>query len=207
MRFISPCKNRVTGAVEVAEAALVRDILYVFQGIDGRNVKMSNADNCYKVEGKVQSLKPRLKCSEVKTDGIRTRQARLVCEAVLGSRGLACRFGSPGQPAPRNPGLRPGLILSALPPFLLWRWCPSYLTARYPGIFASVFQNLPFPQSFLLTLCPFATPSRVVRPLMPQTVPATPAPRPVTPGAAGRKPHTCSELSYFSACSVTLLVP
>ncbi|XP_059984813.1 gamma-tubulin complex component 3 isoform X4 [Lagenorhynchus albirostris] len=40
------------GAVEVAEAALVRDILYVFQGIDGRNVKMSNADNCYKVEGK-----------------------------------------------------------------------------------------------------------------------------------------------------------
>ncbi|XP_059758874.1 gamma-tubulin complex component 3 isoform X3 [Balaenoptera ricei] len=42
----------VGGAVEVAEAALVRDILYVFQGIDGRNVKMSNADNCYKVEGK-----------------------------------------------------------------------------------------------------------------------------------------------------------
>ncbi|XP_073651523.1 gamma-tubulin complex component 3 isoform X4 [Tursiops truncatus] len=40
------------GAVEVAEAALVRDILYVFQGIDGKNVKMSNADNCYKVEGK-----------------------------------------------------------------------------------------------------------------------------------------------------------
>ncbi|XP_007466430.1 PREDICTED: gamma-tubulin complex component 3 isoform X3 [Lipotes vexillifer] len=40
------------GAVEVAEAALVRDILYVFQGIDGRNVKLSNADNCYKVEGK-----------------------------------------------------------------------------------------------------------------------------------------------------------
>ncbi|KAB0341383.1 hypothetical protein FD754_018309 [Muntiacus muntjak] len=40
------------GAVEVTEAALVRDILYVFQGIDGRNVKMSAADNCYKVEGK-----------------------------------------------------------------------------------------------------------------------------------------------------------
>ena len=105
--------------MEVAEAALVRDILYVFQGIDGRNVKMSNADNCYKVEGKVRSLKPRLKCSEVKTDGIRTRQARLVCEAVLGSRGLAYRFGSPGQPAPWNPGLLPGLILSALPPFIL----------------------------------------------------------------------------------------
>ncbi|MXQ89704.1 hypothetical protein E5288_WYG011533 [Bos mutus] len=40
------------GAVEVTEAALVRDILYVFQGIDGRNIKMSSADNCYKVEGK-----------------------------------------------------------------------------------------------------------------------------------------------------------
>nr|XP_031532028.1 gamma-tubulin complex component 3 [Vicugna pacos] len=40
------------GAVEVTEAALVRDVLYVFQGIDGRYVKMSSTDNCYKVEGK-----------------------------------------------------------------------------------------------------------------------------------------------------------
>ncbi|KAK2491759.1 hypothetical protein MC885_000241 [Smutsia gigantea] len=40
------------GAVEVTEAALVRDILYVFQGIDGRHIKMSNTENCYKVEGK-----------------------------------------------------------------------------------------------------------------------------------------------------------
>ncbi|XP_057350634.1 gamma-tubulin complex component 3 isoform X5 [Manis pentadactyla] len=44
------------GAVEVTEAALVRDVLYVFQGIDGRNIKMSPTENCYKVEGKVQQL-------------------------------------------------------------------------------------------------------------------------------------------------------
>ncbi|XP_040847058.1 gamma-tubulin complex component 3 isoform X1 [Ochotona curzoniae] len=41
-----------SGTVEVTEAALVRDILYVFQGIDGKNIKMSNTENCYKVEGK-----------------------------------------------------------------------------------------------------------------------------------------------------------
>nr|XP_008540452.1 PREDICTED: gamma-tubulin complex component 3 [Equus przewalskii] len=45
------------GAVEVTEAALVRDILYVFQGIDGKNIKMSNAENCYKVEGKANLSK------------------------------------------------------------------------------------------------------------------------------------------------------
>uniref|UniRef100_A0A8C8FN79 Gamma-tubulin complex component n=1 Tax=Oncorhynchus tshawytscha TaxID=74940 RepID=A0A8C8FN79_ONCTS len=38
---------------EVGEAALVRDILYVFQGIDGKFIKMSNADNCYKIDSKV----------------------------------------------------------------------------------------------------------------------------------------------------------
>ncbi|XP_022358308.1 gamma-tubulin complex component 3 isoform X3 [Enhydra lutris kenyoni] len=42
----------VGGAAEVTEAALVRDILYVFQGIDGKNIKMSSAENCYKVEAK-----------------------------------------------------------------------------------------------------------------------------------------------------------
>ncbi|XP_032102140.1 gamma-tubulin complex component 3 isoform X2 [Sapajus apella] len=40
------------GTMEVTEAALVRDILYVFQGIDGKNIKMNNTENCYKVEGK-----------------------------------------------------------------------------------------------------------------------------------------------------------
>ncbi|XP_004631222.1 gamma-tubulin complex component 3 [Octodon degus] len=46
-----------SGTMEVTEAALVRDILYVFQGIDGKNIKMSNADNCYKVEGKANLSK------------------------------------------------------------------------------------------------------------------------------------------------------
>ncbi|KAK7805722.1 hypothetical protein U0070_010943 [Myodes glareolus] len=41
-----------SGTLEVTEAALVRDILYVFQGIDGKNIKMSHSENCYKVEGK-----------------------------------------------------------------------------------------------------------------------------------------------------------
>lgn len=40
------------GTSEVTEAALVRDILYVFQGIDGKNIKMSSTENCYKVEAK-----------------------------------------------------------------------------------------------------------------------------------------------------------
>ncbi|XP_060888482.1 gamma-tubulin complex component 3 [Labrus mixtus] len=38
---------------EVSEAALVRDILYVFQGIDGKFIKMSAQENCYKIDGKV----------------------------------------------------------------------------------------------------------------------------------------------------------
>jgi gamma-tubulin complex component 3 len=42
----------VGGTMEITEAALVRDILYVFQGIDGKNIKMSSTENCYKVEGK-----------------------------------------------------------------------------------------------------------------------------------------------------------
>uniref|UniRef100_A0A7N8Y5S8 Tubulin gamma complex component 3 n=1 Tax=Mastacembelus armatus TaxID=205130 RepID=A0A7N8Y5S8_9TELE len=38
---------------DVTEAALVRDILYVFQGIDGKFIKMSAQDNCYKIDSKV----------------------------------------------------------------------------------------------------------------------------------------------------------
>uniref|UniRef100_A0A3Q2Q1C5 Tubulin gamma complex component 3 n=1 Tax=Fundulus heteroclitus TaxID=8078 RepID=A0A3Q2Q1C5_FUNHE len=38
---------------EVSEAALVRDILYVFQGIDGKFVKMNAQDNGYKIDNKV----------------------------------------------------------------------------------------------------------------------------------------------------------
>uniref|UniRef100_A0A6Q2YSM5 Gamma-tubulin complex component n=1 Tax=Esox lucius TaxID=8010 RepID=A0A6Q2YSM5_ESOLU len=40
---------------EVGEGALVRDILYVFQGIDGKFIKMSNTENCYKIDSKVTS--------------------------------------------------------------------------------------------------------------------------------------------------------
>uniref|UniRef100_A0A4W3IZB7 Tubulin gamma complex component 3 n=1 Tax=Callorhinchus milii TaxID=7868 RepID=A0A4W3IZB7_CALMI len=32
---------------------LVRDILYVFQGIDGKCIKMCNSENCYKIDSKV----------------------------------------------------------------------------------------------------------------------------------------------------------
>lgn len=42
------------GAGEVSEAALVRDILYVFQGIDGKFIKMSAQENCYKIDSKVR---------------------------------------------------------------------------------------------------------------------------------------------------------
>lgn len=38
---------------EVSEAALVRDILYVFQGIDGKFIKMNAQENCYKIDSKV----------------------------------------------------------------------------------------------------------------------------------------------------------
>ncbi|KAF2985785.1 hypothetical protein EK904_009369 [Melospiza melodia maxima] len=46
-----------SGSVEITEANLVRDVLYVFQGIDGKNIKMCNSENCYKVEGKVSLSK------------------------------------------------------------------------------------------------------------------------------------------------------
>ncbi|XP_062303027.1 gamma-tubulin complex component 3 [Osmerus eperlanus] len=42
---------------ELGEPALVRDILYVFQGIDGKFIKMSGADNCYKIDSKVELCK------------------------------------------------------------------------------------------------------------------------------------------------------
>uniref|UniRef100_A0A8C7GG90 Tubulin gamma complex component 3 n=1 Tax=Oncorhynchus kisutch TaxID=8019 RepID=A0A8C7GG90_ONCKI len=49
--FLQCCSCGLAGSV--GEAALVRDILYVFQGIDGKFIKMSNADNCYKIDSKV----------------------------------------------------------------------------------------------------------------------------------------------------------
>ncbi|KAG8452117.1 hypothetical protein GDO86_004057 [Hymenochirus boettgeri] len=53
----------LSGSVEITEASLVRDILYVFQGIDGKTIKMCSSENCYKVDGKValsKSLKDTL---------------------------------------------------------------------------------------------------------------------------------------------------
>ncbi|XP_031414528.1 gamma-tubulin complex component 3 [Clupea harengus] len=45
------------GSAEIGEAALVRDILYVFQGIDGKFIKMSASENCYKIDTKVPLCK------------------------------------------------------------------------------------------------------------------------------------------------------
>ncbi|KAM5288975.1 gamma-tubulin complex component 3 isoform 2-T2 [Ctenodactylus gundi] len=45
------------GTTEITEAALVRDILYVFQGIDGKSIKMNSAENRYTVEGKANLSK------------------------------------------------------------------------------------------------------------------------------------------------------
>uniref|UniRef100_A0A8D3BVR7 Tubulin gamma complex component 3 n=1 Tax=Scophthalmus maximus TaxID=52904 RepID=A0A8D3BVR7_SCOMX len=50
MSLIRPRRDGDTGA---DEAALVRDILYVFQGIDGKFIKMSGQENCYKIDSKV----------------------------------------------------------------------------------------------------------------------------------------------------------
>ncbi|XP_017554543.1 gamma-tubulin complex component 3 [Pygocentrus nattereri] len=45
------------GSAEISEAALVRDILYVFQGIDGKFIKMCAPENCYKIDSKVPLCK------------------------------------------------------------------------------------------------------------------------------------------------------
>ncbi|XP_032879048.1 gamma-tubulin complex component 3 isoform X2 [Amblyraja radiata] len=43
----------LASSAEVTEVALVRDILYVFQGIDGKCIKMCNSENCYKIDSKL----------------------------------------------------------------------------------------------------------------------------------------------------------
>ncbi|KAK1802838.1 hypothetical protein P4O66_021376 [Electrophorus voltai] len=45
------------GNAEVSEAALVRDILYVFQGIDGKFIKMCPTEECYRIDAKVPLCK------------------------------------------------------------------------------------------------------------------------------------------------------
>ncbi|ETE73403.1 Gamma-tubulin complex component 3, partial [Ophiophagus hannah] len=47
----------ISGSIEITEAYLVRDILYVFQGIDGKIIKMFNSENCYKVDAKANLCK------------------------------------------------------------------------------------------------------------------------------------------------------
>lgn len=51
--WLNLCALSPLAAGEVSEAALVRDILYVFQGIDGKFIKMSAQENCYKIDSKV----------------------------------------------------------------------------------------------------------------------------------------------------------
>uniref|UniRef100_A0A8C7YBG3 Tubulin gamma complex component 3 n=1 Tax=Oryzias sinensis TaxID=183150 RepID=A0A8C7YBG3_9TELE len=50
---LAPPTARLPLGPPVHEAALVRDILYVFQGIDGKFIKMNVQENCYKIDSKV----------------------------------------------------------------------------------------------------------------------------------------------------------
>ena len=120
----SPYGNHVAGAVEVTEAALVRDILYVFQGIDGRNIKMSSADNCYKVEGKVRCPDP-----------LQPSRVRVTAPGPGGSRwsGRCCSLTR--VVCRRGPGPRTGSS-SVLTSSLVWCRCQAYLPDRCPGICA-----------------------------------------------------------------------
>lgn len=63
----------------MTEAALVRDILYVFQGIDGKNIKMSSAENRYTVEAKVQEAAP---AGPARAAEAEARQAGGSCDGV-----------------------------------------------------------------------------------------------------------------------------
>ncbi|XP_038673951.1 gamma-tubulin complex component 3 isoform X1 [Scyliorhinus canicula] len=46
-------EGELGSSTEVTEATLVRDILYVLQGIDGKCIKMCNSENCYKIDSKL----------------------------------------------------------------------------------------------------------------------------------------------------------
>uniref|UniRef100_A0A8C2EQV0 Tubulin, gamma complex associated protein 3 n=1 Tax=Cyprinus carpio TaxID=7962 RepID=A0A8C2EQV0_CYPCA len=54
---LSGRQRRDGDGTEIGEAALVRDILYVFQGIDGKFIKMCSPENCYKIDSKVPLCK------------------------------------------------------------------------------------------------------------------------------------------------------
>ncbi|TNM94353.1 hypothetical protein fugu_002529 [Takifugu bimaculatus] len=79
---------------EVSEAALVRDILYVFQGIDGKFIKLSAQDNCYKIDSKVVLCKSlRDTCSRLAELGWLHNKVRKYTDA----RSLDRAFGLVGQ--------------------------------------------------------------------------------------------------------------
>ncbi|XP_056884193.1 gamma-tubulin complex component 3 isoform X1 [Takifugu flavidus] len=80
---------------EVSEAALVRDILYVFQGIDGKFIKLSAQDNCYKIDSKQVVLCKSLRdtCSRLAELGWLHNKVRKYTDA----RSLDRAFGLVGQ--------------------------------------------------------------------------------------------------------------
>ncbi|XP_077470447.1 gamma-tubulin complex component 3 isoform X1 [Stigmatopora argus] len=79
---------------EASEVALVRDILYVFQGIDGKFVKMSNHENCYRIDSKVLVSKSlRDTCSRLAELGWLHNKVRKYTDA----RSLDRAFGLVGQ--------------------------------------------------------------------------------------------------------------
>lgn len=78
----------------VTEAALVRDILYVFQGIDGKFIRMSSQDDAYKIDSKVAVSKSlRDLCSRLSELGWLHNKVRKYTD----SRSLDRAFGLVGQ--------------------------------------------------------------------------------------------------------------
>ena len=43
----------VLASYEVSEAALLRDIIYIFQGIEGKVIKLDQADDAYRIDSKL----------------------------------------------------------------------------------------------------------------------------------------------------------
>ncbi|XP_011834841.1 PREDICTED: gamma-tubulin complex component 3 [Mandrillus leucophaeus] len=92
--------------MEITEAALVRDILYVFQGIDGKNIKMNNTENCYKVEGKA-NLSRSLRDTAVRLSELGWLHNKI--RRYTDQRSLDRSFGLVGQP-----GRKGGELASAV---------------------------------------------------------------------------------------------
>uniref|UniRef100_A0A8C5HUW3 Gamma-tubulin complex component n=1 Tax=Gouania willdenowi TaxID=441366 RepID=A0A8C5HUW3_GOUWI len=79
---------------DVSESSLVRDILYVFQGIDGKFIKMNSQENCYKIDSKVVVCKSlRDICSRLSELGWLHNKVRKYTDA----RSLDRAFGLVGQ--------------------------------------------------------------------------------------------------------------